>query len=199
MHLFNQIIDDNTEKQNVEIEHEEENTVDEEGDSGDDASGSDNDVDSDEENLGSSDNEGEEDGDNEDSDEEHGHKQTLKKPQKLSDVKEGKTLFIRNLSFDSTEEALHELFEQFGEIDYCKLMEDKRTGHSRGMAFVKFKTVESAEQCLAEATKEGSGKKISVDQGWGQSAVYVAYASVTRRSLACGVGLQIAQRTGARS
>ena len=81
----------------------------------------------------------------------------------MSDVKEGKTLFIRNLSFDSTEEALHELFEQFGEIGYCKLMEDKRTGHSRGMAFVKFKTVDSAEQCLAEATKEGSGKVISVD------------------------------------
>ena len=166
MHCFNKKIDDNAEKEKVETEDEEENVVDEKEDGEDDASGSDNDVDSDEENFGNSDDE-DEDGETDDSNEEHGPKQTLqtKKPQKLSDVKEGKTLFIRNLSFDSTEEALHELFEQFGEIDYCKLMEDKQTGHSRGMAFVKFIAVESAEQCLAEATKEGSGKKTSVDQG----------------------------------
>ena len=99
------------------------------------------------------------DGENEGDDEEHEHKRSLqtRKPKQSSDVKEGKTLFIRNISFDSSEEALHELFEQFGEIEYCKLLEDKRTGHSRGMAFVKFKTVESAEQCLEETVKEGSG------------------------------------------
>lgn len=79
----------------------------------------------------------------------------------MSDVKEGKTLFIRNLSFDSTEESVQELFEQFGEVEYCKLLEDKRTGHSRGMAFVKFITEESADRCLAEASKESSGKIVT--------------------------------------
>ena len=69
-------------------------------------------------------------------------------------------MFIRNISFDSSEESLHDLFEQYGELDYCKILEDKRTGHSRGMAFVKYKTVESAEQCLMEASKEGSGKNV---------------------------------------
>ena len=66
-------------------------------------------------------------------------------------------MFIRNVSFDSTEEALQELFEQFGDIEYCKLVVDKRTGHSKGMAFVKFKTTESAEQCLQETSDEGAG------------------------------------------
>ena len=89
----------------------------------------------------------------------HGHKSTLqaRKPKQSTDVKEGKTLFIRNVSFDSTEEALQELFEQFGDIEYCKLVVDKRTGHSKGMAFVKFKTTESAEQCLQETSDEGAG------------------------------------------
>ena len=95
----------------------------------------------------------------ENEDKDHGRKPTLQtgKRKQSTDVKEGKTLFIRNVSFDSTEEALQELFEQFGDIEYCKLVVDKRTDHSKGMAFVKFKTTESAEQCLQETSDEGAG------------------------------------------
>ena len=95
----------------------------------------------------------------ENEDKDHGRKPTLQtgKRKQSTDVKEGKTLFIRNVSFDSTEDALQELFEQFGDIEYCKLVVDKRTGHSKGMAFVKFKTTESAEQCLQETSDEGAG------------------------------------------
>ena len=129
-----------------------------ESDHKDDVSGNESDVDSSEEKLGHSDSEDENEEGTNDSDDELKRKETqTKKPKKPSDVKEGKTLFIRNISFDSTEESLRALFEQFGAIDYCKILEDKRTGHSRGMAFVKYKTVESAEQCLEEVCKEGSG------------------------------------------
>ena len=95
----------------------------------------------------------------ENEDKDHGRKPTLQtgKRKQSTDVKEGKTLFIRNVSFDSTEEALQDLFEQFGNIEYCKLVVDKRTGHSKGMAFVKFKTTESAEQCLQETSDKGAG------------------------------------------
>ena len=95
----------------------------------------------------------------EDEDKDHGQKPTLqaRRPKQSTDVKEGKTLFIRNVSFDSTEEALQDLFEQFGDMEYCKLVVDKRTGHSKGMAFVKFKTTESVEQCLQETSDEGAG------------------------------------------
>ena len=95
----------------------------------------------------------------EDEAKDHGQKPTLqtRKPKQSTDVKEGKTLFIRNVSFDSTEEALQDMFERFGDIEYCKLVVDKRTGHSKGMAFVKFKTTESAEQCLQETSDEGAG------------------------------------------
>ena len=136
---------------NVESDHKD-TEVDEED--ADDAS----DVDSREEKLGHSGSEDENEGETKDSDDEVNRKETqTNKPKQPSDVKEGKTLFIRNISFDTGEESLYALFEQFGEIDYCKILEDRRTGHSRGMAFVKYKTVESADQCLEEASKEGSG------------------------------------------
>ena len=129
-----------------------------ESDHKDDVSGNESDVDSSEEKLGHSDSEDENEEGTNDSDDELKRKETqTKKPKQPSDVKEGKTLFIRNISFDSSEESLRALFEQFEAIDYCKILEDKRMGHSRGMAFVKYKTVESAEQCLEEVCKEGSG------------------------------------------
>ena len=129
-----------------------------------DVSNDDSDVESDEEKSGSSDTgDDEEEEENEVSDQEHEQEEEASKAKKTkqpSDVKEGKTLFIRNISFDTSEESLYDLFEQFGEVDYCKMVEDKRTGHSRGMAFVKFKTVEGAEKCLVEADKDGSGKNV---------------------------------------
>lgn len=146
-------IDENADIEESDDEDREENKSNADEDA-DDVSGSESDVDSSEEKLGHSDSESEEEGE----DEGLKRKETqTKKPKQPSDVKESKTLFIRNISFDSSEESLHALFEQFGEIDYCKILEDKRTGHSRGMAFVKYKTTESAEQCLEEASKEGSG------------------------------------------
>ena len=115
--------------------------------------------DDDNENDDDDDDDDDDDVESENEDKDHGRKPTLqaRKPKQSTDVKEGKTLFIRNVSFDSTEEALQELFEQFGDIEYCKLVVDKRTGHSKGMAFVKFKTTESSEQCLQETSDEGAG------------------------------------------
>ena len=126
---------------------------------GSDDKNRDDDDDVDDDNDDDAQNDADDDVESEGEDKYHGHKPTLQtgKPKQSTDVKEGKTLFIRNVSFDSTEEALQELFEQFGGIEYCKLVADKRTGHSKGMAFVKFKTTESAEQCLQETSDEGAG------------------------------------------
>ena len=125
----------------------------------DDKDRDDDDNDDDDDDDDDNDDDDDDDVESENEDKEHGRKPTLQtgKRKQSTDVKEGKTLFIRNVSFDSTEEALQELFEQFGDIEYCKLVVDKRTGHSKGMAFVKFKTTESAEQCLQETSDEGAG------------------------------------------
>lgn len=83
--------------------------------------------------------------------EENGETEPAEKPKKGSDVLENKTVFIRNLDFDTTEEDLAELLTTFGELEYCKVCLDSYTERSRGTAFAKFKTVEAAQNCLAEA------------------------------------------------
>merc|ERR1719317_1044310 len=65
------------------------------------------------------------------------------------DVGEGKTVFIRNLSYDTDQEDLRDLMEEyFGGVVFAKLVMDKEMGHPRGTAFVKFKKREFAEKCV---------------------------------------------------
>ncbi|XP_064629377.1 RNA-binding protein 28-like [Lineus longissimus] len=66
---------------------------------------------------------------------------------------EKKTVFIRNISFDTEEEELQEYLGQFGEIEYCRIVTDPNTEHSKGTAFVKFTAEESAANCLEKANE----------------------------------------------
>ncbi|KAG9489778.1 hypothetical protein GDO78_005623 [Eleutherodactylus coqui] len=112
------------------------------------------------------------DNESEDSDSE-GEKKVktkAKKKQLPSDVSEGKTLFIRNLSFNSEEEDLEELLEKYGNIKYVRIVLHPDTEHSKGCAFVQFVDKESAEKCLAAAKDESengglklAGRKLLVD------------------------------------
>uniref|UniRef100_A0A452QS67 RNA binding motif protein 28 n=1 Tax=Ursus americanus TaxID=9643 RepID=A0A452QS67_URSAM len=78
-----------------------------------------------------------------------------KKKRKLpSDVNEGKTVFIRNLSFDSEEEELGELLQQFGDLKYVRIVLHPDTEHSKGCAFAQFMTQEAAQKCLEAASPE---------------------------------------------
>lgn len=95
---------------------------------------------------------------------------TKKKKQLPSDVNEGKTLFIRNLSFNSEEEDIEELMLKYGSIKYVRLLLHPDTEHSKGCAFVQFVDKESAEKCLAVAKDESengglklAGRKLFVD------------------------------------
>ncbi|XP_008589425.1 PREDICTED: RNA-binding protein 28 [Galeopterus variegatus] len=89
---------------------------------------------------------------------------TKKKKRKLpSDVNEGKTVFIRNLSFDSEEEELGELLQQFGDLKYVRIVLHPDTEHSKGCAFAQFTTQEAAQKCLAAASPETEGGGLKLD------------------------------------
>src|SRR5262249_61377956 len=45
-------------------------------------------------------------------------------------------LYVGNLSFETTENDLQDLFEQHGTVNEVHLMVDRMTGKSRGFAFV---------------------------------------------------------------
>uniref|UniRef100_A0AAX7VI28 RNA-binding protein 28 n=1 Tax=Astatotilapia calliptera TaxID=8154 RepID=A0AAX7VI28_ASTCA len=68
--------------------------------------------------------------DEEDEEDKLAEKKTSKK-QLPSDVKEGRTVFIRNLSFDTEEEDLEEVLLQFGELNYIKIVLHPDTEHSK--------------------------------------------------------------------
>ncbi|MEI8233417.1 MAG: RNA-binding protein [Verrucomicrobiota bacterium] len=74
-------------------------------------------------------------------------------------------LYVGNLSFDTIENDLQELFEQFGAVTEAALVTDRATGRSRGFAFVTMGT--SAEgQAAIEGLhgKEYQGRKLTVNE-----------------------------------
>ncbi|KAL5368550.1 nucleolar protein NOP4 and rrm domain-containing protein [Cryptosporidium parvum] len=65
------------------------------------------------------------------------------------DTDEGKTIFLRNIPFEMSEFSLKELIEgKFGETLYVKIVFSKLTQLPKGVAFVKFKNIESVEKVL---------------------------------------------------
>ncbi|KAM6437442.1 RNA-binding protein 28 [Liasis olivaceus] len=81
-----------------------------------------------------------------------------KQKQRPSDVAEGRTVFIRNLSFDTEEEELGELLEQFGDLKYVRIVLHPDTEHSKGCAFAQFATQGAAQKCLQMAQDESEGR-----------------------------------------
>lgn len=99
--------------------------------------------------------------DEEDEEDKLAEKKTSKK-QLPSDVKEGRTVFIRNLSFDTEEEDLEEVLLQFGELNYIKIVLHPDTEHSKGCAFAQFKTKEAADKCIAASQEEAEDGGIRI-------------------------------------
>ncbi|KAK2842181.1 hypothetical protein Q5P01_012381 [Channa striata] len=122
----------------------------------------DDDDDDDERSLDSNDEQ--DDSLNEEDDEEDGPaKKKISKQLLPSDVKEGRTVFIRNLSFDTEEEGLEEVLLQYGELNYIKVVVHPDTEHSKGCAFAQFKTKDAADRCIAAAQDEAENGGIRVD------------------------------------
>ena len=77
--------------------------------------------------------------------------------------KMGKKLFVGNLSFQSTDDDLQVAFEQYGEVEDCKIILDRETGRSRGFGFVTFCSEEDAEKALSMDGQELGGRNLRVN------------------------------------
>ncbi len=74
-------------------------------------------------------------------------------------------LFIGNVAWKTTEAALQDLFSQYGTVVSCKIIIDKFTGRSRGIAFVEMSSLEEAEAAIAGLNnKEVDGRQIAVNE-----------------------------------
>jgi cold-inducible RNA-binding protein len=60
-----------------------------------------------------------------------------------------KNIFVGNLDFNVTEDAVRKLFESHGAVNSARIMTDRDTGRSRGFAFVEMENEPEADQAIA--------------------------------------------------
>ena len=63
-------------------------------------------------------------------------------------------IFVAKLNFDSNEEDLKELFEDFGEVSSVKIIMDKFTGKSKGFGFVEMPNDSEAMNAIKELNEQ---------------------------------------------
>jgi len=76
-----------------------------------------------------------------------------------------KSLFVRNMSFQTTEADLTALFQPFGQIGRIHIVTDRETGRARGFAFVEMPNdAEAAKAIAALDGKELGGRNLKVNE-----------------------------------
>ena len=77
----------------------------------------------------------------------------------------GTKLYVGNLSFNTTETDLQDLFAGVGPVQEVTLMQDKFTGKSRGFAFVTMTSEQDAQKAVAEFNgKTVEGRPLTVNE-----------------------------------
>ena len=73
-------------------------------------------------------------------------------------------LFVGNLSFNTTENDLHDAFAAHGSVTEANLMMDRMTNRPRGFAFVTMSTSEEAQKAMEALNgKELDGRALTVN------------------------------------
>ena len=74
-------------------------------------------------------------------------------------------LYVGNLSFQTREEDLRELFAEYGEVTSVKVITDQATGKSKGFAFIEMANKEEAMNAIRELNnKEVGGRNLKVNE-----------------------------------
>ena len=72
-------------------------------------------------------------------------------------------IMMRNLSRNTTEAELLILFQEYGDVQYCKLVMDTVTGKSKGFGFVEMPRAGEAKAAIKELNyRDVGGNKIRV-------------------------------------
>jgi RNA recognition motif-containing protein len=75
-----------------------------------------------------------------------------------------KRIYVGNLSYQTTEGDLANLFEQIGEVESVSIITDRDTGRSKGFAFVEMGN-DDADKAIAELNgTEFNGRALTVNE-----------------------------------
>jgi cold-inducible RNA-binding protein len=74
-------------------------------------------------------------------------------------------LFVGNLSYNTQESTLEELFAQAGTVASVRVMRDQATGRARGFGFVEMETEDAATAAIEKFNNsEVDGRRIAVNE-----------------------------------
>src|SRR5688500_14984401 len=74
-------------------------------------------------------------------------------------------LFVGNLSFNTTENELQDMFAACGTVSEVNLITDRMSGRSKGFAFVTMGTAEEAQNAISSLNgKDVNGRAINVSE-----------------------------------
>ena len=74
-----------------------------------------------------------------------------------------KSIYVGNISFETTSDQLHDLFAAHGDVKSVKLINDRDTGRPRGFAFVEMDDENAEEAVTATDGIELAGRNLKVN------------------------------------
>lgn len=76
-----------------------------------------------------------------------------------------KNIFVGNLSFNTNEDELRQLFEPYGAVDRVSIMTDRDTGRSRGFGFVEMTNNDDGDKAITALNgQQIGGRTINVNE-----------------------------------
>lgn len=74
-------------------------------------------------------------------------------------------IYVGNLSYDTTEDQIRELFTAIGEVESVSLIIDRHSGRSKGFAFVEMPKEEEAKTAISQLNgQQIDGRTMSVSE-----------------------------------
>lgn len=77
----------------------------------------------------------------------------------------GINIYVGNLSYDTTEDQLRQLFEAYGAVASAKIIMDQYTGRSKGFGFIEMDNREEGMKAIKELdSKELGDRSLKVNE-----------------------------------
>jgi RNA recognition motif-containing protein len=76
-----------------------------------------------------------------------------------------KNIFVGNLDFGATDDAVRTMFEAYGTVDRASVVTDRDSGRSKGFAFVEMPNDAEGERAIAALNgKELNGRALTINE-----------------------------------
>lgn len=77
----------------------------------------------------------------------------------------GKKLYVGNLPFSASEQALADTFSECGTVDSVKIITDRDTGRSKGFGFIEMSTDDEAQKAISKFNgQDYEGRALTVNE-----------------------------------